>query len=418
MARCGPQTAGMCTQSALGRQSIRTPRRRAHLDMARAWVEDMWFSRDPAGQRVRTQRHGRGLQWRVRWYDDHRRMRARSFRTKREAEQWQTTVDHELREGVYRDRALGQTTFADVAEEWLATRTDITPTSRYTYRGALNRHLLPRWGAVAVARIRRQDIATWFAGFQGRLSPRSVIGIHRVFSMVLGWAMETDRIATNPARGLPLPRPDADRHVFLTHAEVDALANAAEGYRTMILTLAYTGLRFGEAAALRVASVDLDARRLTVSHAWAGGNTGTPYLSTPKNHERRRVGLPLFLVAELAEVIGGRPSEAWLFVSPRGVVLDLPNWNRRVFAPAVRRAGLGDRGLTPHSLRHTAASLAIAAGADVKVVQTMLGHKDAAMTLNVYAGLFPDRLDSIADALDMARQRSMQSRLGSSDGAT
>ena len=93
----------------------------------------------------------------------------------------------------------------------------------------------------------------------------------------------------------------------------------------------------------------------------------------------------------------------WLFTAPLGGALAISNWNRRVFAPAVKRAGLADRGLTPHSLRHTAASLAIAAGADIKVVQTMLGHKDAAMTLNTYAGLFPDRLDVVADALDRAR---------------
>ncbi|EOD70332.1 site-specific recombinase XerD [Amycolatopsis vancoresmycina DSM 44592] len=64
-------------------------------------------------------------------------------------------------------------------------------------------------------------------------------------------------------------------------------------------------------------------------------------------------------------------------------------------------------GLTPHKLRHTAASLAIAAGADVKVVQQMLGHADAAMTLNVYGHLFPDRLDEVADVLDAQRTQAL-----------
>src|SRR5207302_9527241 len=108
-------------------------------------------------------------------------------------------------------------------------------------------------------------------------------------------------------------------------------------------------------------------------------------------------------------------ASAWLFTSPYGYPLNLPNWRRREFNSAVARAGLQGRGLTPHSLRHTAASLAIAAGADVKVVQTMLGHKDAAMTLNVYAGLFPDRLDVVADALDTARHIAMGSANETSD---
>lgn len=70
------------------------------------------------------------------------------------------------------------------------------------------------------------------------------------------------------------------------------------------------------------------------------------------------------------------------------------------FAPAVHR--VGPAGFHPHELRHTAASLAIASGADVKVVQLMLGHKTATMTLDLYGHLFPDRLDELADRFDDA----------------
>lgn len=83
---------------------------------------------------------------------------------------------------------------------------------------------------------------------------------------------------------------------------------------------------------------------------------------------------------------------------PPGTPLDLSNWRRTVFAPAVTRCGLEP--LTPHDLRHTAASLAIQAGANVKVVQRMLGHASAAMTLDVYAGLFESDLESVASLLD------------------
>lgn len=76
------------------------------------------------------------------------------------------------------------------------------------------------------------------------------------------------------------------------------------------------------------------------------------------------------------------------------------NFRPRFFDPAAARAGIP--GLTPHELRHTAASLAIKAGANVEVVQLMLGHASAAMTLDVYAGLFADNLDEIADRLDQA----------------
>ena len=88
-------------------------------------------------------------------------------------------------------------------------------------------------------------------------------------------------------------------------------------------------------------------------------------------------------------------------------MLHLRNFRRNSFDPAVRAAARD--GLTPHGLRHTAASLAIAAGANVKVVQTMLGHRSATMTLDLYGHLLADQLDQVADAMDAAR-RSVQDR--------
>ena len=87
-----------------------------------------------------------------------------------------------------------------------------------------------------------------------------------------------------------------------------------------------------------------------------------------------------------------------MFTSPEGGPLRLNNWRRRVFDPACKELGMIK--VSPHDLRHTAASLAMQRGANVKAVQRMLGHASAAMTLDVYAGLFSDDLDSVAVALD------------------
>ncbi|WP_255509031.1 tyrosine-type recombinase/integrase [Micromonospora sp. A202] len=81
----------------------------------------------------------------------------------------------------------------------------------------------------------------------------------------------------------------------------------------------------------------------------------------------------------------------------------LTGLRRRVFDRAAESIGLA--GLTPHELRHTAASLAVAEGANAKAVQRMLGHASAAMTLDVYADLFEDDLDQVADRLDRAAGR-------------
>ena len=87
-----------------------------------------------------------------------------------------------------------------------------------------------------------------------------------------------------------------------------------------------------------------------------------------------------------------------VFTTWRGKPLRNLNFRRDVFDRAADDAGL--HGLTPHELRHTAASLAVSAGANVKAVQRMLGHASAAMILEVYSGLFDDDLDGVAERLD------------------
>jgi len=188
-------------------------------------------------------------------------------------------------------------------------------------------------------------------------------------------------------------------HRYLDHTHVATLARECSEYAPLVRLLAYTGLRWGEAAAIRVREVDLTRRRINVV-ASVTELSGHLVWGTPKTHARRTVPVPRFLAAELAPLVDGRDGDALLFESPRGEVLRVRNFRRSVFDAAVQR--VGPAGLHPHELRHTAASLAIASGADVKVVQTMLGHKTATMTLDLYGHLFPDRLDDLADRMDAA----------------
>lgn len=152
-------------------------------------------------------------------------------------------------------------------------------------------------------------------------------------------------------------------------------------------------------AALRVGRVNLLRRRLEVVEALTEVH-GRTVFGTTKTHQRRSVPVPRFLADELAGRLAGKQPADLVFTAPGGGVLRNTNFRPRFFDPAANRAGLA--GLTPHELRHTAASLAVAAGANVKVVQQMLGHASAAMTLDVYAGLFGDDLDALADRLDEA----------------
>jgi integrase len=218
-----------------------------------------------------------------------------------------------------------------------------------------------------------------------------------VFSLILDLAVRDDRIQRNPAMGVRLPKTVESTKRFLTKEEVFRLADASGDYRALILTLAYSGLRWGEVAALRVGCVDLMKRRLMVVES-ATEVRGHLTWGTPKNHQRRSMPFPSFVADLLMVQVAGKEITDLVFTSPKGMVLRNLNFRRGFFDQAAVEAGLA--GLTPHELRHTTASLAVSVGANVKAVQRMLGHKSAAMTLDVYCGLIDGDLDAVADRLD------------------
>lgn len=251
-----------------------------------------------------------------------------------------------------------------------------------------------RLGDVTHAQVQR-----WLTGLH--LAPASVRKVHRVLSMVLAYAVSDGRLAVNPAAGVSLPRVQAADKRFLNHRQVHELADACgKEYRLLVLFLAYTGLRWGEMAALRVGRVDFLRRRVLVSESVTPVK-GVMTFGPTKGHERREVPLPRFLVGELAVHVAGRSPDELLFTGERGAVMRSQTFQRAALTRTAE--ALKIPGFHPHELRHTAASLAIASGADVKVVQQMLGHKSGTMTLDPYGHLFGDRLDVVADAMDSAR---------------
>jgi integrase len=139
-------------------------------------------------------------------------------------------------------------------------------------------------------------------------------------------------------------------------------------------------------------------RRIEVAEAVTEIDGGTIVWGMPKSHERRSVPLPRFLADELMPHLAGRAGNDLVFTAPTGRVMRNRTARRAWFNRAART--IGAPGLTPHELRHTAASLAVSAGANVKAVQRMLGHASAAMTLDRYADLFDDDLDAVAERLD------------------
>ena len=213
--------------------------------------------------------------------------------------------------------------------------------------------------------------------------------------------MRAKHLAANPADGVDLPRLPETEQRYLTHEQLHRVAVASGRMRTLVLVLGYCGLRFGEAAALRVEDVDTTARRIRVRRSVTYvRKTGLVEGST-KNHTSRSVPVPEFLARLLDTEVEGRAADALVFPSARGGGYLTLGQARYSFQRATAVI-TGCDGVRLHDLRHTCASLAISAGANVKVVQKLLGHKTAVLTLDRYGHMFPDDLDAVAVAFNAA----------------
>lgn len=248
-----------------------------------------------------------------------------------------------------------------------------------------------------------REVQGWVARLGAGKSATTVLRAHGVLAGILDAAVKDRRLARNPARGVSLPRKVRKQRVYLSIEQVEWLADESGEHATLVYTLAYTGLRWGEVTALRIRHVDALRRRLTVAeNAVAIGRT--IHVGTPKSHEECSVPYPAFLAERIARLCEGKARDELVFAGEYGEYLRRLNTSKNQTSWFLRALDApGPERMTLHDLRHTAASLAISSGANVRAAQRMLGHASAAMTLDVYADLFDDDLDAVSTALDEAR---------------
>ena len=334
---------------------------------------------------------------------DHKQVMKRGFTRKIDAEKYLRTVETSKDRGEYIDPIDARATVADLGKTWLAGRSTVMkPSSFRPVDSAWRVHVEPRWGDREVGDIRHSQVQTWVSEMAQTSSATTVLRAYGVLAAILDAAVKDRRLTRNVARDVSLPRKPKGGKTYLTHQQVRTLAEASR-YPDLVLFLAYTGLRWGEATGLRVKHVDAARRRVSVEENAVMVGTAIE-VGTPKTHELRSVPYPAFLSDAIERATSGKRRDDLLWGDGR-LHMRLPNSRDGWFAAAVKRAIAADDEfprVTPHALRDTAASLAISSGANVKAIQRMLGHASAAMTLDVYGGLFDDDLDAVADALDRA----------------
>jgi len=229
----------------------------------------------------------------------------------------------------------------------LAGQTQVKPTTRERYEGVVRKHINPTWRNVKLSAVSHSEVEVWVTGLTKTQSPASVRKIHRVLSLMLDMAVRDGRLARNVAAQVNLPRPVKHERRYLTHAQVDALAHACgypaevskrrahdertnEMYRLVVLFLAYTGVRFGEMAALRVGRIDLAKRRAVIAESVTPVQRLGMVWGTTKTHQRREVPIPRFLVENLAQHLkAGRRTISYSRASVAGTPCESTRSGRR-----------------------------------------------------------------------------------------
>ncbi|MFC9874341.1 tyrosine-type recombinase/integrase [Nocardia salmonicida] len=346
---------------------------------------------------------------------DGKQTKKRGFRRKVDAEQFASTVEVQKLSGEYVAPSLGRVTVGELASNWLQRKEiDVAKSNYRTLESSWRTHVEPRWGATPIADIELDAVEMWLADMGRTIADPSdpekvirkgsgattIIRAYGVLAGILDAAVKARRLRSNPVRGVEnLPKKVGKRHVYLTRDDVARLAHESGAHRrALVLTLAYCGIRWGEAVALRVSDIDFLRRRLTVADNAV--QLGVDHaVGHTKNRKVRPVPVPQFVLDELSVQCKGRGRGSLVF-GDGADYLPRPKSSGGWFAGAVKRAQV--QKITPHDLRHTCASLAVSANVNVLALARMLGHADASVTLRVYADLFDSDLDRAAAAIHAA----------------
>ena len=324
-------------------------------------------------------------QWRARYRDEAGREHARHFGRKADAQRWLDTVASAIVTGTYVDPKTARTTVAEWCDAWLegyGTRRPSTVRQAKVHVAQIK----AAFGSKTLSAVRPSHVRAWTAQLRDAgLAPSYVYALHNRLAQVMADAVHDGLIPRSPCSRRTSPGGAAQRPFLASTGQVWALHDAMpEHLRAAVLLGAFAGLRTGEACGLRVGDVDFirGVVHPAVQYPAAELKTDTARTPIPVPQE-----LALTLSAHVAQY-GGET-----------VLTD--EWGHQLAPWTLERAVRSARGKVDglpvgfrfHDLRHYFASLLIASGADVKVVQARMRHASATTTLNTYSHLWPDSDD-------------------------
>ncbi|GAB7047578.1 tyrosine-type recombinase/integrase [Catenuloplanes indicus] len=380
-----------------------------------AHIEDRWFNTidgpDGKPKRVKSNRHGVGLRYRVRYIGPNGREASKSFpdRAKKDAEAFLVTIESDKLRGSYIDPKAGQIKFQDYAEDWLRTRA-MDESSRESTEQRVRKHLYPYFGDRQLGAIKPAHVREWDQSLKSALaaSTRSVIFTH--LSSILSAAVDDRRLAENPcsAKSVTKPRATPRRVVPWTGSQVSAIRDGLPvRYKPIVDLGGGCGLRQGEIFGFSPDNIDFADGWISVVRQVKKVRSRLVF-GLPKNDKDRRVPLAGSVADALRQHMDSRPpltvtlpwedpnsadrvSVPLVFFTDRKHAIDRANFDQKIWRPAVASAGITpSRATGMHALRHLFASALLDGGETIKALAEYLGHADPGFTLRVYTHLMPD----------------------------
>jgi integrase len=332
------------------------------------------------------------------------------FPTKTAAKKVMTVLEGEKLTGTYIEPSAGQMLLVDWAISWWRThQVKLQPASVKSEGARLRNHIVPLLGDYQLGDVTRLVVRDWVVCLlsgaasigadepepgeepaRRPLAEKTIRNAHGVLYAMMQDAVDNRLIRGNPCYRTGLPRVRFREQRYLDEAEIGRLVEATPTHwRPQVVLMLSTGLRWSEAAGLRVKNVDVLARTLRVEETRHELSGGSPLVIGPPKtaHSRRTVTYPPEVAALIVPLVSMRHRDAHLFTAADGTELRQRKFWKGVWLRATMAAGL--EGLRIHDMRHTHASHLIADNVPLTGIQRRLGHSSITVTSDMYGHLLP-----------------------------
>ena len=323
-----------------------------------------------------------------------------TFERKKDADQFLSEVETDLRRGDWFDPLAGRVPLGKYVAVWIEER-DLSLRTAELYRGLLRNHIEPWLGSVDVAELTPPAVRRWRTQLREKgVTVGVMVKAYRLLHAVMATALEDGSVRTNPCNIKGAGTYEPDERPVATLPQVFELAEVIQPrYRLVVLMATFTSLRYGEIMGLRRRHLLLSNGKVNIAKSAIQTDDGQTIDGDPKANSRRKVSVPEFLIPEieahLAEFVGKSPN-AIVFLGPKGARPTRANFHR-IWNKARTTVGLPELHL--HDLRHTGNTYAAETGATLRELMNRMGHRSTRAAL-IYLHARDQRDQEIATGLN------------------